>query len=196
MGDVDLTAMEEAFTVCSWVRRMSSWRRTQVWVSFVGGTYNRGLEIWIEVNSLSYLLGGYTHFRKPTQAVGDWNHMCHTFSSETRTIQVFYNGELMYLGHTRDDRLLYRRGTLMFGNSHHRNYRGKIVPGGESYLGGELYDTNFFSTELSADQIKQLYNEGRCSDYSKTFEDNTVLSWEDILSHKRTGDVTEVQFEC
>ena len=191
MGDVDLTAMEDTFTICSWVRRMSRWRRSQVWVSYVGDTRKTG-EIRIDVTARSFLLGSYTSFTKPTQVVGDWNHMCHTFNHATRTKQVFYNGELIFLGSANYGRFLDRRGTLMFGNDHY----GGNDPSVNNYFGGELYDTNFFSTELSADQIKQLYNEGRCSNYSKMFTDNTVLSWEDILSHQRTGYVTEVQFEC
>ena len=195
MGTVNLTEMEEGFSVCSWVRRMRNHDDRQYWVSYVGSNHDTG-EILISDSSRSWILGRSTSYKLPTLTLGTWNHMCHTFSFSTGTKRVFYNGEQIGQDSTVSDRTrrLDRTGTLMFGNYHWSSGGGRIHD--SLYFGGELYDTNFFSTELSADQIKQLYKQGRCSDFSKMFEDNTVLSWEDILSHKRTGNVTEVQFEC
>ena len=184
MGTVDLSAMEKAFSVCSWVRRMSHHHSNrQDWVSYVGTTHSTG-EIVISDSSDSWLLGDETSYNQPTLTVGNWSHMCHTFSYSTRTKRVFYNGEQIGKETTSPGRKLDRTGSLMFGNYLHGDGR----PDNGNYFGGELYDTNFFSIELSDEQIRHFYNEGRCSNYSKTsLANNTVLSWEDILSHQRTG---------
>ena len=189
MGTVDFSAMEEAFTICSWVRRMSNHHgNRQDWVTYVGSSQGRA-EIIISDAAYSHLLVDITTYTQPTLTVGNWNHMCHTFSYSTRTKRVFYNGEQIGQETTPAGRKLDRTGSLMFGNYH---YRGGRANTGGHHFGGELYDTNFLSIELSAGQIKEMYNEGRCSNYSQTFADNTVLSWEDILDQQRTGSVTEI----
>ena len=193
MGTVDFSAMEEAFTICSWVRRMSNHQGTrQDWLSYSGST--RGdHELFISDSSYSGLFYDVTTYTQPTLTVGNWNHMCFTFSYSTRTKRMFYNGEQIGQETTPAGRKLDRTGSLMFGNFH---YKGAHSAHDSVYFGGELYDTNFLSIELSADQIKDMYNEGRCSNYSQTFADNTVLSWEDILDQQRTGSVTEISLEA
>ena len=194
MGFVDFTAMEEDLTVCSWVRRMSShFSIYQCWLSYVGTTHGTE-EILISDAAFSNLLNYDINYPTDTQTLGSWNHMCVTFSYSKRTVRSFYNGELFGQKNTRTGRKLDRTGSLMLGNYHLSG--GRAAPG--NYFGGELYDTNFLSVELSADQINDLYKAGRCSDYSDRFADDTVLSWEDIVALQRaaTGNVTYVEFEC
>ena len=193
MGTVDLSAMEEAFTICSWVRRMSNHHGArQDWLSYTGST-QRDHEIVISDSSYSRLFVDPTTYTQPTLTIGNWNHMCFTFNYSTRTKQMFYNGEQNGQETTPTGRKLDRTGSLMFGNLH---YRGAHSAHSGVYFGGELYDTNFLSIELSADQIREMYNEGRCSNFSQTFADNIVLSWEDILDQRRTGSVTEISLEA
>ena len=192
MGTVNLSAMEEAFTICSWVRRMSNHDgNRQDWVTYWGSSKGDG-EIIISDSSHSWLLKDRTAYTQPTLTTGNWNHMCQTFSYSTRTKRVFYNGEQIGQETTPAGRKLDRTGTLMFGNYHYSDGRTDTT----LYFGGELYDTNFLSIELSADQIREMYSEGRCSNYSQKFADNTVLSWDDILDQQRTGSVTEISLEA
>ena len=193
MGTVNLSAMEEAFTICSWVRRMSNHNgNRQDWVTYWGSSQGEA-EIIISDSAYSYLFYDITSYTQPTLTIGIWNHMCYTFSHSTRTKRVFYNGEQIGQETTPAGRKLDRTGSLMFGTWHYGDGRAYT---GSYYFGGELYDTNFLSIELSADQIREMYNEGRCFNFSQTFADNIVLAWKDILDQRRTGTVTEISLEA
>ena len=195
-GIVYLDDMEEALSICSWVRRMSDHRGIyQYWVDYLPLHQNDfDSAMYMSDSAYSLLLGVSLRLNtQPRPIVGSWNHMCQTFSNSTRTRRVFYNGEMIGEESTPSGLSFARIGSLIFGNR--RNIYGN--PSTSAYFGGELYDTKFLSKELSADTIRQLYNEGRCSDYSQLFADYTVLGWEDILNYPlRFGNVTEVQFEC
>ena len=64
-----------------------------------------------------------------------------------------------------------------------------------AYFGGELFDTNIYTVQLTADQVKEMFDQGRCGNYSQTFGEDTFLSWSEILDEDRTGSVTEVTLE-
>ena len=194
MGFVDFTAMEEDLTVCSWVRRMSSHKGIyQFWLSYVGATHDTE-EMLISDAAFFKLLNRRINYPTGTTTLGSWNHMCVTFSYSKGTVRSFYNGEPFGQKNTPTGRKLDRTGSLMLGNYHLSG--GHAFP--DNYFGGELYNTNFLSVELSADQINDLYKAGRCSDYSDKFAYETVLSWEDIVALQRdaTGNVTYVKLEC
>ena len=192
MGTLYFNAMEEAFTICSWVRRMSNHGTDrQDWVSYFGSSKGSG-EIIISDSTRSWLLGDLTSHTQPPLTIGIWNHMCHTFSYSTGIKRVFYNGEQIGQANSIFRRKFDKKGTLMFGNLHKEDGSPYLR---KYYFGGELFDTNFFRIELSAAQIKEMYNAGRCTEYSQKFGNKIVLSWEDIFGYQRTGNVTEVAVE-
>ena len=79
---------------------------------------------------------------------------------------------------------------------YHKVYGGRWIQG-NCYFGGELYDMNIFSTQLSAEQVKEMYSQGRCANYSQTFGQETFLRWKDVLLQERHGNVTDVEMsEC
>lgn len=84
-------------------------------------------------------------------------------------------------------------GTLLLGQL----LRGSGVQNIERsyYFGGQLFDTNIYSIQLTAGQVKEIFNDGRCGNSSGTFGEETFLSWSDILDEDRTGNVTEVLLE-
>ena len=81
----------------------------------------------------------------------------------------------------------------MLGQIHYSYGGGDI--NSPNYFGGELYDTNIWSIQMTSSQVKEMFTQGRCSDYSLSFKDNSFLSWEDILLIERQGEVTERELE-
>ena len=191
MGTVNFTDLQEGFSVCSWVRRWSDhFSDYQFWVSYVGSTYEKDEVVISDAGYHSLMGWDSINPHIDSRTIGSWNHMCLTCNFTAGRRGFFYNGRRVYEGPPEGERKFETTGVLRFGKKNWHEVSSL------NYFGGELFDTNFFSTELSDDQIRRLYNEGGCSDYSKTFTDKTVLSWEDIVSHERTGNVTEVYFEC
>ena len=119
--------------------------------------------------------------------------MCFTWSFTTRTRNVYYDGQQIGTDGTRGRRKLNVPGTLLLGQL--LEYDGVENIENGYYFGGELFDTNIFSTQLSAGQVKKMFTQGRCGNYSQTFAEDIFLSWRDILRKERTGNVTEVQLE-
>ncbi|KAL5252173.1 hypothetical protein ACHWQZ_G015083 [Mnemiopsis leidyi] len=191
MGTVHLTGMEESFSICSWVRRSDHKSYRQEWLSYRSIVYGKG-EIGICASGRASMFGQRSWYTLPTQTIGQWNHICTTFSYLSRTMQVFYNGDLIGQQSTPYRQRMNTTGTLMFGNHHYSNGDAHV----SSFFGGDLYGTVFLSTVLSLDEIKELYREGRCPTHSQKIADHTVLGWEEILRHERTGFVTEFQLEA
>jgi hypothetical protein len=56
---------------------------------------------------------------------------------------------------------------------------------------------NIYGKELSAAEILEMYNGGRCSDEAERKHQKVRhITWESILTKTRTGNVTEVDTGC
>ena len=188
---VNFGSLQQAFTICSWVRRMSNHAGSRNdWLSYVGSD-GRRYKILLS-DSSSFYLFGFRTYREIAITIGEWNHMCQTFQYSSRTSRVYVNGTQVATGTTKSGRTLRTTGSLMFGQYHYADGRTHS----SHYFGGEIYDTNFYTKELSAEQIQEMFNQGRCSNYSQTLGSIvSSLSWGDKLRQERTGNVTEVDLE-
>ena len=189
----DLTPIQEEFSICAWIKRMSDHLdEAQYWLSYV--TTTNIDEVVISDGGQFWLFRKETSFRPSSLTTGVWHHICITFSYSDLTKRVYYDGVLIKSDITPSGRTLNVPGSLMFGQLHHQYGGGKILDC--CYFGGTMFGTTIYSTELSSDQIQEMYTQGRCAGDSKdSLTDVTFLSWQDILKEERHGNVVEEELE-
>ena len=188
----DMSPLQEELTICSWIKRMSNHQRYfQYWLSYVASANHE--EIYISDTARTSLLNDVTSYTSPSLTTGQWHQICCTWSYSSRTKRVFYDGVQIGSESTASGRKLNIPGSLMLGQIHYGYDGGKISS--RYYFGGEMFQTNIFSKELSSSQIQEMYSQGRCSNYTQNFSDVTFLGWEEILQQDRHGSVTENNLE-
>lgn len=190
----DLSAASEEMTVCSWVKRMSNHRESwQYWLSYV--TRSNAFELCMSDVGQFYFLQDLTRNYSPDRhTVGEWHHLCATWGYDNHTTAIYYDGEMVGTKSTWADRKLKSPGSLMLGQFHWGFRGGKIED--KAYFGGELYDFNIYSKQFDSEEIKEIFNQGRCNSHVQSFEDLKVIRWEDVLGEERHGNVTEALLDC
>ena len=191
----DMGPLQDAFSVCSWVRSLSASDR-QTWMSYaVSGSTN---EIFITVGYYNQIFTSYnvhlTSYFSELRGSGTWFHNCHTWSYSSRTRKIYLNGQQIHSTTTDSGRRLTTGGYLVIGND-----QGG-TPGtsgfGSSYIfGGELYQLNFFSKELSSSEVSEM-SQNMCSYVERSYGDTRVIKWEDIISLTRNGNITDMESGC
>ena len=184
--------LSESFSVCSWVKRErhDGSGTYQYWISYAVNQNN--FEFGIADSGYSYLHNDATTYRKSNQTIGEWHHICKTWSFSKQERFVYYDGKVIGSEMTPIGRKLHVPGTFLLGQFHRRI--GEAIYE-HRYFGGTLYDTNIFSIQLSASQVKEIFNQGRCGKYSSTFGEDIFLGWDDILQQPKNGNVTEITLE-
>jgi len=175
-----------AFTLCTWIKRVYTSSSSPVVFQYLtssntyeiltgsNGKYNRVLNDYVLENSQS----------KFTTQMGQWFLYCLTWSSSSRTIQIYLDGELAASGQTSSGRALHTSGTVWLGRL------GNIADS-MFVFGGQLYRFNLYNEILSSGTIKRIADGGLCAEVEETIGSRT-LRWEDILAKSRTGSVVEV----
>ena len=124
--------------------------------------------------------------------LGTWYHYCLTWSLSSQTQRVYVNGQLIGSRTTSSGRTFRNGGYLVIGND--AGSSGSSMS--TTYMfGGELYQLNFFSKELSSSEVQAIARD-KCSGVEKTYGDVRSIKWEDIISKPRNGNVTEIQSFC
>ena len=188
----DLTPIQEEFSICAWIKRVVDHNYSaQFWLSYVASAnYD---EIVISDAATCWLFGDSTTYTAPSKTTGEWHHICTTFSYSSLTKRVYYDGVQIGSESTPSGRKLNVPGSLMFGQLH-KGYGGGNIKGC-CYFGGTMFGTTIYSTELSSDQVQEMYTQGRCSNFTEILSDVTFLSWQDILKEERHGNVVEHELE-
>ena len=184
--------LQNAFSVCSWVRSLRS-SGTPCWLSYaVSGSFN---EILISSDgNYNHLFDNGWDLRSKMNSVplGTWYHHCTTWSLSSRTQRVYINGQLIGSKATPSGRSLGTDGYLVFGNDQNGYGSGMHT----SYIfGGELYKLNLFSKELSSSEVQEMAKD-KCTEIEETYEMVRSIKWEKILLKTRNGDVTEIESGC
>ncbi|XP_063686133.1 sushi, von Willebrand factor type A, EGF and pentraxin domain-containing protein 1-like [Bolinopsis microptera] len=191
MFQPDMSPLQNALTVCSWVKSLSS-NSSPGWLSYATSSNNH--EILISDNgNWNYFLGtnlGLSSKINPSK--GTWNHHCTSWSTSSNTRKVYFNGELVGQGAT-PSRTFGLDGFLFFCNDNH--YDGSSR-GGEEIFGGELFKLNFFAKELTGEEVLGMKEAGLCSDVEESYGRVRYLRWEDLLLEQRNGNITEVEPGC
>ena len=188
----NFTPIQEEFSICSWIKRNSNHQsHYQYWLSYVADANNDELVISDAAYLVQFRDG--TTYTQPSLTTGEWHHICTTFSYNSLTKIVYYDGVQIGSESTPSGRKLRTPGSLMFGQLH-QEYGGEDIQN-NYYFGGTMFGTTIYSTELSSSQIQEIYTQGRCSNFTEMLTDVTFLSWQDILKVERHGNVVEHELE-
>ena len=187
----NMEPLQNALSVCSWVRKLRS-SDTPSWLSYaVSGSTD---EILIsDTGRFNYIFDSnqdLTSYFSVTP--GTWYHYCNTWSLSSRTRRVYVNGQQIGTYTTPAGRSLGMNGYLMIGNDQDGPGTGDDP---DQVFGGELYKLNFFSKELSSSEVQAMARD-KCSEVEETYGDVRSIRWEDIIQKERNGNVTEIETEC
>ena len=177
-----------ALTVCSWVKKQLT-GNIRSWITYTTSVH--GFEILIsDAGGYNYIHGNTHSVTKAVNVpLNTWTHQCQSWSTNSRTKRVYYNGNLV--------------GTFSVSNSAPLEEGGYILLGHDSgsrdtseIFGGQLMNLNIFGKELSASEVVEMYNRGRCSGVLEKHQGVNYITWENVLSQPRTGRVFEVNAGC
>ena len=177
----DMSPLADKFSVCLWIRKLQSgnypcpfaYSGSEIFMTD-DGYYNRVFES-------SSLDGRLTS--KFTTPQGSWYFYCATWSIASRTFRVYHNGELVGTDTTPSGRRLQTGGKLVLGN---------YGAGYGNHFGGEIFNFNIFSRELTASEVTSLNEIGLCTPVPESLEDYRNVKWEDILQLSRSGTVRDI----
>ncbi|XP_063683735.1 uncharacterized protein LOC134818218 [Bolinopsis microptera] len=176
----DMTPFTDKFTICVWVRKLQSGRNPSPFAY-------KGYEIFVTDSGYYNMLFRSTSLdgdliSKFTSPVGTWFMYCSTWSLASRTFRVYVNGELAGTQTTPSGRKLQTSGALTLGN---------YSPNSGHHFGGELFNFNVYSKELTATEVAAMSSGGLCTEIPEQLEEYRVIKWEDIVKLSRSGTVQD-----
>ena len=107
--------------------------------------------------------------------------------------RVYHEGELVGSDATAANTKLGLDGYVALGNDLD-TYGGGFTDG--DAFGGLLFKANVFNRELTAEEIKEMFLGGVCSEVEEKYGRTAYLKWSDFLLDERSGNVTEVDVGC
>ena len=181
----DISPMTQSFSICLWIKKLQSglypcafaYNYNEILIGD-SGYYNR-------VFGSSSLDGQLTS--KFTTPQGSWYFYCSTWSLASRTNRIYHNGELVGTQTTNSGRTLQTGQTLILGNY-------SPGPSGNEF-GGEMYNLNIYSRELTASEVASLSENGLCTLIPESLEDYRKIKWEEILKLSRSGTVQDIDID-
>ena len=182
----DMSPMTQSFSVCLWIKKLQS--------SVTGPcpfAYNNYEIFMVDSGYYNQLFGSSSLngqlTSKFTTPKGSWYLYCSTWSLASRTFRVYHNGELVGTQTTEYGRTLQTGQTLNLGN---------MYSGSGHRFGGEIFNFNMFSRELTASEVASLSENGLCTLIPESLEDYRKIKWEEILKLSRSGTVQDIDSGC
>ena len=188
----NMEPLQNAFSVCSWVRGLRS-SGQPTWLSYA--VVRADNEIMMSSNGVRNCIFDENlelNSEMDSVPLGTWYHYCYTWSMSSRTQKVYLNGQVIGSRLTSSGRNLGTNGYLVIGNDQD-SYGGGMTT--EDIFGGELYKLNFYSKELSSTEVLEMARD-KCTEVEETYGAVRSIKWEDILLKTRNGDVTEIDSGC
>ncbi|XP_063686414.1 C-reactive protein-like, partial [Bolinopsis microptera] len=181
----DMSPFHTSLTLCSWVKRVSTSSSfpTVFHYQTSSSTYEILITSYGEYNRILYDRVLDNLQSKFTTPAGQWFHYCLTWSSSSRTTQLYLDGELAASGQTSSGRELYTSGTVWFDRFGNQDSNGVVFR-------GQLYRFNMYTEVLSSETIKRIADGGLCAEVETI--SSRQLRWEDVLAKSRSGSVVEV----
>ena len=196
MINPDMSLLEEAVSVCSWIKQLSPTSHYGTVMHYM--TVDTVDVITIADNlGWAYLTYGLTPHSQ-TLPQSEWYHFCLTWSYSSRTKTLYYNGAQIGTGTTSSGRKFsVAEGSIVLGQ-HHSTYKMEASFNNGYSFGGEMAKMNIFKRTLSAEEVAEMYNSGICSDYEDSLQDDIHLSWETLLSDEteKHGNVRPIDLSC
>ena len=186
----DMRPFTEAMSVCSWIKKLRSADNT-IWFGYCMG----GEIVISDSGGWNYWYGfGFTWLDQfGAVPIGEWYHLCSTWSRSLNTVSIYKDGNLLK---TRSQDSIGNpiplNGFLVIGDDCNGDNGNNGAAGGFPF-GGEMAKLNVFSKELSAAEIKAMSDAGIGSNIEETHGEQRHIKWEDILLKPRTGNVAEIE---
>ena len=164
------------YSICSWVKRLET---------------SDNLRHWFSYTSLSHfnLLASTDQDFVP----GRWTHYCMVMSLRSKLEQIYFNSTLkssVSTVGTPETGGSLALGQVSWGDGTTYNRNGLAHP-----FGGELYKFNIFSKALSAEEVREIYEAGICSNIEEKHGSYRELRWENIIKKSRDGNVQLVNLD-
>ena len=182
----NMTPFASSFTSCMWINRQHDASQPIVLHYY---QYQGGNNIILGSNGhYNWVMYVNLHLRERFPGNNEWFHYCVAWS-RGGTLRVYINGEEVRSTPASSSSLT-MGGEICIGNAVSSSKHPDHI------FGGQLYKLNLFSEVLSSSQIRSMSEAGMCDPVELQFESRT-LTWEQILTEQRFGDVTEfVPVEC
>ena len=180
----DMTPFASSFTSCMWINRQHD-ARFPVVLHYL----QEGSTIILGSNGhFNYVMSVELPLEERFPGKNQWFHYCVAWS-RGGTQRVYINGEEVGSKSA-------SRSSLPMGGEICIGLNAESSKSSSFTFGGKLYKLNLFSEVLSSSQIRSMSEAGMCAPVELQFESRT-LTWEQILTEQRFGDVTEfVPVEC
>ena len=181
----NVNPLKNKFSVCVWLRKFDPGNKPCPFAY-------KGMEIFMTDSGYYNRLFGSTSLdgvltSKFTPTANTWFLYCSTWSLVSRTFRVYVNGLQVGTETTPSGRRLQTGGVLTLGS---------YSPGGGNKFGGELFNFNMYSKELSATEVAAMYSGGLCTEIPEQLEEYRLIKWEDILKKHRYGIVLDIDTRC
>ena len=189
----NMQPLEESYSVCGWTKKDVTDRGARCWFSY--GTSSEDNEISMSSEGFFFSFGKDLDLRKTLadSIDGTWRHQCATWSTSTQMFRVYHEGELVGSDASAANTKLGLDGYVALGNDLD-TYGGGFTDG--QAFGGILFKANVFNRELKAEEIKEMFLGGVCSNIEEKYGRTAYLKWSDFLLDERSGNVTEVDVGC
>ena len=194
-----MSTLEEAVSVCSWIKQLSSTSRNGMWLHYRTVEIITATMIGLSDNLRWAII---THGNTPkslTPAHSQWYHVCLTWDYSSRTRTLYYNGVNIGSDTTSSDRKFsVATGSIVLGQ-HHGTYKMEASFSGAQYtFGGEMANLNLLKRKLTDEEVSKMYRSGICSSYEDSLETDIHLSWNTLLSDEteKHGNVAKFNLTC
>jgi len=203
---VDFSDVQEEITICSWIQSYESTLTT--WLSYAVSNTVSDWELYLrsDINTESESYNSSGIFNSAIDGItgsllssgfwllpnNTWYHYCFSWDVKSAVANVYIDGELRTSLSTPDGRKIgLTDGTLVLG-------QGLPWPGSSFHytFRGELQQVNILRRKLTAGEIKDIYEIGRCASLEHSFKKDVMISWDDFLNAKRYGKVVAVNGNC
>ena len=181
----DMAPLAEHFSFCVWIKKINE--RFNNPVPFAYGQsqlfiYDHG----------SYRFFGVDGHISVTITPRTWYQYCGTWSLASRTFRAYINGTEVGTMNTPSGRKLTTGGKLIWGDYWDPNEKHKT----QNHFGGEMYNFNMFSKELSRTEIARLSTKGLCTPVPEDLQPFKLIKWEEIVKLDRSGKVQDLLVGC
>ena len=171
------------FSLCTWIRKR-----------FTGSLYpivlHNYYNIFLGDNGYHNSVAG-TYFNlqsKYNRALGTWFHVCMTWSNEDSRTRVYLDGHLIGTSGVTERSELQRGREVCLGNF-------AVYKRSDYVFGGDMFKLNIYNRVLTEEEIKNMAAD-MCSCEEENLASIKVLSWEDVVTNERSGNVTEIPTRC
>ncbi|XP_063686140.1 uncharacterized protein LOC134819915 [Bolinopsis microptera] len=179
---VDMSPLVEQFSFCVWVKRI----RPGDWP--VVFAYEES-ELFLYATGAPKMFKVDMPLSNNKPPMSTWYHYCGTWSLASKTFKGYINGALV-VTQTIPARFLKTSGNMVLGDYWNPYARGASY----NDFGGEMFNLNFFSNELTGGEVAAMSKDGLCTQVG--FDDTRVIKWEELLTKPKMGNVQDISLDC